>query len=79
MTYVRGNAPEFDTWQRLGNPSWNWSSLFPCFHRTERYTPPSETQLAAGAMFQPQHHGLTGPIHVGYIKGRASRLKRCQA
>ncbi len=66
MTYIRGNKAEFDAWEKLGNPGWNWDSLFPYFKKSENYTRPSGTQLAAGATYQAQYHGFSGPLHVGY-------------
>lgn len=67
MTYIRGNVAEFDAWEQLGNPGWNWESLFPYFTKSERYTIPTESQLAAGVRYEPQHHGFDGPLHVGYV------------
>ena len=66
MTYVRGDAAQFDAWEDLGNPGWNWATLFPYFKKSENYTVPSDTQLAAGATFEYQYHGFEGPVHVGY-------------
>lgn len=66
MTYIRGNKAEFDAWEKLGNPGWNWDNLFPYFKKSENYTLPTETQLAAGATYQTKNHGFDGPLHVGY-------------
>ncbi|KAK4445690.1 putative GMC oxidoreductase [Podospora aff. communis PSN243] len=66
MTYVRGNKAEFDAWEKLGNPGWNWDNLFPYFKKSENYTLPTETQLAAGATYQAKNHGFSGPLRVGY-------------
>ena len=67
MTYIRGNVAEFDAWEKLGNPGWNWNSLFPYFKKSEKYAIPTDTQLAAGATYQRRYHGFAGPLHVGYI------------
>jgi choline dehydrogenase len=67
MTYIRGNIAEFDAWEQLGNPGWNWESIFPYFKKSERYTIPTESQLAAGATYEPQYHGFDGALHVGYV------------
>ncbi|KAG7284608.1 hypothetical protein NEMBOFW57_009213 [Staphylotrichum longicolle] len=67
MTYIRGNVAEFDAWERLGNPGWNWAALLPYFKKSERYHIPTESQLAAGATFESRYHGFDGPLHVGYI------------
>ncbi|KAH6632868.1 glucose oxidase [Chaetomium tenue] len=66
MTYIRGNVAEFDAWEELGNPGWNWNSIFGYFKKSEKYTIPTDSQLAAGATFESQYHGFRGPLHVGY-------------
>lgn len=66
MTYIRGNKAEFNNWEKLGNPGWNWDNLFPYFRKCENYALPTDTQLAAGATYQPKNHGFDGPLHVGY-------------
>ncbi len=67
MTYIRGNVAEFDAWEQHGNPGWNWNSLLPYFKKSEEYTVPTASQLAAGATYEPKYHGFKGPLHVGYI------------
>ncbi|KAH8172402.1 GMC oxidoreductase domain-containing protein [Sarocladium implicatum] len=66
MTYVRGDAAVFDSWEKLGNPGWNWDSLYPYFKKVENYTNPSAEQIAMGARFEDEYHGRKGPVHVGY-------------
>jgi choline dehydrogenase len=66
MTYVRGDAAQVDAWEDFGNPGWNWATLIPYYKKSEKYTAPSETQLAAGATYQSNNHGFGGHVHVGY-------------
>ncbi|MCA0901868.1 GMC family oxidoreductase [Microbulbifer agarilyticus] len=35
MLYIRGNAGDYDTWERAGNPGWGWDSLLPYFLKAE--------------------------------------------
>ncbi|KAM0323936.1 hypothetical protein ACHAQA_008517 [Verticillium albo-atrum] len=65
MAYVRGNRAEFDVWEELGNPGWNWDTLLPYYKKSEMYFIPRDDQLTAGASYEPQHHGFQGPLHVG--------------
>jgi choline dehydrogenase len=66
MTYIRGDSALYDAWEKLGNPGWNWATLFPYFKKSEQYTTPSHDQIDAGATYEPQNHGRSGPVHVGY-------------
>ena len=53
MMFDRGSAGDYDNWEKLGNPGWGWSDLFPYFekvcHRSmcwnKRYRPNSERQF----------------------------------
>ena len=69
MTYIRGNVAEYDAWEALGNPGWNWASLFPCFKKSEQYTIRTDSQLAAGATYEARNHSTSRPLHVGYPAG----------
>jgi choline dehydrogenase len=37
MAYVRGNAEDFNHWQRLGCEGWDYESVLPFFKASERY------------------------------------------
>jgi choline dehydrogenase len=66
MTYLRGDAAVFDAWEKLGNKGWNWKSMLPYFKKSERFTPPNDVQIAAGATYKKEPHGYSGNIRVGY-------------
>ncbi|KAI1743581.1 GMC oxidoreductase [Xylaria scruposa] len=66
MTYIRGDKPQFDAWESLGNEGWNWETLFPYYKKAEKFTIPSAAQAAAGATYDPAVHGETGHVHTGF-------------
>ncbi len=33
MMFDRGSAGDYDNWEKLGNPGWGWSDLFPYFEK----------------------------------------------
>lgn len=66
MTYIRGDKAQFDAWETLGNPGWNWESLFKRYKQEEKFYPPSRRQIAAGATFEVGNHGFSGELHVGF-------------
>lgn len=63
MTYVRGDAPEIDAWEELGNPGWNWETMLKYYKKLEKFTGPEEWQVDAGATFDPAFHGTDGEVH----------------
>lgn len=36
MFFNRGSAEDYDAWEELGNPGWNWKSLLPYFIKVNR-------------------------------------------
>ncbi|XP_045131330.1 glucose dehydrogenase [FAD, quinone]-like isoform X2 [Portunus trituberculatus] len=57
MVYSRGNRRDYDAWEALGNPGWDYASVLPYFIKSEDFigTPPSETE---------RFHGRGGPLGV---------------
>ncbi|KAK3941960.1 GMC oxidoreductase [Diplogelasinospora grovesii] len=51
MCYDRAAAAEYDMWEEVGNPGWNWDSMFAAMTKAENYT---------GG---PAGSGTSGPIH----------------
>jgi choline dehydrogenase-like flavoprotein len=41
MFFDRGSAADYDAWQELGNPGWNFSTLLPYFRKSVTFTPPT--------------------------------------
>lgn len=63
MVYARGQAEDFEEWQRLGNPGWGWSEVLAAYRRMEDHA------LGASAW-----HGAGGPLHVDDIAAEAHPL-----
>lgn len=40
MVYDRGNKPDFNVWEELGNPGWGWDGIFPYFKKSTDFNPP---------------------------------------
>ncbi|KOS18115.1 Glucose oxidase [Escovopsis weberi] len=69
MVYIRGDKAQYDAWEELGNPGWNWASLFSHHKALETFTPPTPAQAAHGGSFEPRDHGRTGPLAAGFPLG----------
>lgn len=66
MVYLRAEVAQIDAWEKLGNKGWNWESLLPYYEKSEGLQPPTAAQIESGASFDPQYHGLEGPLPVGW-------------
>jgi choline dehydrogenase-like flavoprotein len=66
MSYFRAEVAQIDAWERMGNTGWNFASLFPYYKKSERFQPPTEQMIGAGASYDPSSHGYDGPITVGF-------------
>jgi choline dehydrogenase-like flavoprotein len=40
MAFERGSKPDYDAWEELGNPGWNWDELFKYFKKVSRRRAP---------------------------------------
>ncbi|MBP6018706.1 MAG: choline dehydrogenase [Burkholderiaceae bacterium] len=59
LVYVRGQAEDFDDWEKLGNDGWGWRDILPLFKRSERNE--------RGAS---EYHGGDGRLGVSNIRGK---------
>ncbi|RDW72154.1 hypothetical protein BP5796_08188 [Coleophoma crateriformis] len=67
MVYNRGSRAEYDRWEELGNPGWNFDGLLPYFKKAENFTPPSEALLAEWDIeYNPAFHGSQGFVHSSF-------------
>ncbi|KAF7852913.1 hypothetical protein EAF04_010852 [Stromatinia cepivora] len=70
MIFMRGNAAEYDYWEELGNPGWNWEGLLPHFKKSEHFTPAEEEGV--------QEWGTGYDVNVrgegGFVKNGFSRF-----
>ncbi|HVO03181.1 MAG TPA: GMC family oxidoreductase N-terminal domain-containing protein [Candidatus Cybelea sp.] len=63
MVYVRGQAEDFDDWEKAGNPGWGWRDVLPVYRRMEDH-----------ALGESLYHGVGGPLHVTEISKTAHPL-----
>jgi choline dehydrogenase len=68
MTYIRGDAAQFDAWEKdLGITGWNWDTMLKYYKKVESFLAPEEWQVDAGATYDPSFHTSEGDLHVGFI------------
>ncbi|KAK4062855.1 CAZyme family AA3 [Trichoderma harzianum] len=57
MTWDRSAAEEYDGWEQLGNPSWNWKNMIAAMKQVETFTGINSSN------YGNQGVGTSGPIH----------------
>lgn len=67
MTYIRGDEAQFNAWEKLGNPGWNWDNLLNHYKNVERLFLPTAIQKQHGAAVEETYHGFHGDLDVGFI------------
>lgn len=55
MAYIRGNAEDYNDWQKWGNIGWSYKDLLPYFKKSEK-----------NRNFENEYHGVNGPLSVSY-------------
>ncbi|KAK3293565.1 GMC oxidoreductase [Chaetomium fimeti] len=61
MSWDRASIPEYDAWEDVGNPGWNWPSMIAAMKKVETFTP-------------SPHYGETGVGTTGPIKSAINRF-----
>ncbi|EOA85453.1 uncharacterized protein SETTUDRAFT_32654 [Exserohilum turcica Et28A] len=66
MTYLRAETSQIDAWEQIGNQGWNWEDLMHYYSKSEYMQPPTEDQILLGASYDPDVHGTSGPLSIGW-------------
>lgn len=62
MIYLRGNDRDYDTWEKLGNPTWGWNDVLPYFKK-------SEDQRVEFFAQDKKYHSEGGEMKLNYMLG----------
>lgn len=60
MAWTKASVAEYDAWETLGNPGWNWTTMQERMMRAETFTPGPVTD---DFVYDPADDGTEGPIH----------------
>ncbi|KAI5860686.1 putative choline dehydrogenase [Durotheca rogersii] len=67
LVWNRAAKEDYDAWEKLGNPGWNWESLLPFFKKSETLTLPSQShQDKHHSSVDPVFHGTSGPVSTSF-------------
>lgn len=74
MAYTRPSASEYapllddSVASELHGPKWTWWPQFDAMNAAESFRRPEEEQQRPGATANPEYHGFSGPVSVGYTQ-----------
>lgn len=64
MFFNRGSKADWDSWEHLGNPGWNWEGLLPYFKKVRlsicRYCSTTDSHRGKGDDLHPAYSGNCG-------------------
>ncbi|KAF8501338.1 alcohol oxidase [Hysterangium stoloniferum] len=75
MAYLRGSKADYDNWEALGNPGWNWTNLLPYFKKSETAFTQRAQDIFPGVSpsdvkqmeeLSKEYRGSDGPLMVTY-------------
>lgn len=72
LIWNRASSYEYDAWERLGNPGWNWNSMYSAMLRAENF------QRKDGiAQYGDDGVGYGGPVETALIENPPPHVQAC--
>ncbi|KAK1982942.1 GMC oxidoreductase [Colletotrichum cereale] len=66
MAFDRGSKADYDAWEELGNPGWNWESLSYYFKKSTSFTLPAPEYVQKYNYSYDKSTYGDGPVQVGF-------------
>ncbi|CCF34487.1 GMC oxidoreductase [Colletotrichum higginsianum] len=66
MAFDRGSKGDYDAWEELGNPGWNWESLSHYFKKSTTFTLPAPEYVERYNYSYDESTYGDGPVQVGF-------------
>jgi choline dehydrogenase len=68
LVYVRGNAQDFERWEREGAVGWNYASVLPYFWRAETRAEGGDAYRGDSGPLQTRCGSLSNPLHAAWLE-----------
>lgn len=68
LVYVRGNAQDFERWERQGATGWNYSAVLPYFRRAETRAEGGDAYRGDSGPLQTRYGTLSNPLHAAWLE-----------
>ena len=69
LVWNRATIKEYNAWEELGNPGWNWKNMYPAMLKAENFQ-----RQAGEAQYGRDGVGRGGPIQIGLIENPPPHL-----
>jgi len=67
LVYVRGNAQDFERWEREGAAGWNYAAVLPYFRRAETRAEGGDRYRGDKGKLQTRYGSLGNPLHAAWL------------
>ncbi len=67
LVYIRGNAQDFERWQREGAAGWSYRDVLPYFRRAERRAEGGDQYRGGSGKLQTRYGTLANPLHAAWL------------
>lgn len=69
MVFNHGSKADYDRWEKLGNPGWNFDGLLPYFKKAEHFTTPDKNSAKTWKFgFDLNFHGVAGYVQDAFSR-----------
>ncbi|KAK7463003.1 hypothetical protein VKT23_007585 [Stygiomarasmius scandens] len=67
LVWITGAEEEYDAYETLGSPGWNWHNMHQCLVKAEKLNMPSDALVDQfGFVVEPSSHGSSGPVEISF-------------
>ena len=68
LVYVRGNAQDYERWEREGAAGWNYSAVLPYFRRAETRAEGGDAYRGDSGPLQTRYGTLSNPLNAAWLE-----------
>lgn len=72
LIWNRASIREYDAWEELGSPGWNWESMYPAMLRAENFQ-----RVDGTAQYGEDGVGYGGPVQTALIENPPPHVQAC--
>jgi choline dehydrogenase-like flavoprotein len=72
LVWSRASVKEYDAWEELGNPGWNWKNMYPAMLKAENFQ-----RQNGSAQYGTDGVGYGGPIQIALLENPPPQLQAC--